>query len=156
MGIPCFFSSLRPGIHPPPKCCVLRRAFLSDCRLVSKSGKKGARPHWNAADGGLGQVINQGMTDPTDLQIFIAAVCINTASIHEITEMQVGESILKRCHRDENGGNLNLIKEATSKVTMRMSNLEAEDSVSSIHRDYLMAFRNAGYDGYRRQDHRPP
>lgn len=44
------------------------------------------------------------------------------------------------------GGYLYLIVESTVKVGMKMHILEIEDQIQSLHRDYLFALRNAGFE----------
>lgn len=86
------------------------------------------------------------MTCDTNLRTLLAIGWIKASSIREISEKQIEECLLKRCQKDENGENLYLINDVVvSKVEMKMHILEAEDSILSLHQDYLMKLQNNEY-----------
>lgn len=76
-----------------------------------------------------------------ELQILIDTGWIYAPSIEAVTKQQIKECVLKRCQKDEKGGNCTWLG-CRFKVGMEMNTLGAQGKAWSLHRHYLVPLQN--------------
>lgn len=67
-------------------------------------------------------------------------------------EERIIECVNKWHHREVRGENLYLINGVIVEVDMKMNILEGEERIRSVHQDYSMAFRNACYANFLKEE----
>lgn len=129
-----------------PKLCGLSTKHFIEFRKLRELYEKQIKEKNQEPGTRVPLVSYKSSIEDADLRIFVDARWVEASNVDAITEMQIRQCVADRCHRVLDGEHLYVIEEVVKKVSMKMQIYEAEDRVWTLHRDYLIVLRSAGYE----------